>query len=216
MIEPRHAEDPRILRPHPDSLPRWRRCPTCPKEQDVHELTAHNFYEDTSRYPWQMSRFSKHCRACTSNRNNLTNKAARAQRSSRQRAWRAISSQNRVQASVFYTDAQRSIDANRQQTRLSSRVAKARLKREMLRLYGPRDGIRALIAERSRMFAARRLQGATERALSAFEAQCRQESPQILQASEAYQRERQNPEQAMAELQRLREQHRCEQETRNA
>lgn len=216
MIDPRDIDDPRFLRPHPDALPRWRRCPTCPEGQDVHELTAHNFYEDASRYPWQMARFSKHCRACTSSRNNLANKTARVQRSERQREWRAIDRQNRVQAAVFYTAAQEAIEAERQQNRFRSKVAKAKLKREMLRLYGPRDGIKALIAERSRMYAERRLHGATGRALSALETRRPQEPPRTLQAPQAPPSERQSPELAMAELRRLREQHRREQEARDA
>lgn len=215
MIGPRDQTDPRFLRPHPDALPHWRRCPACPEGQDIHELTAQNFYEDTARYPWQEARFSKHCRACTSSRNNQANKAARAQRSERQREWRAIDRQNRVQAAVFYTAAQRAIEAERQQNRFRSKVAKAKLKRDMLRLYGPRDGIKALIAERSKMYADRRLQGATGRALSALEAQRSQLPARTAPATPGPLGERQTPSQAMAELQRMREQHRREQEGRD-
>lgn len=219
MIDLRDLSDPRFLRPHPDALPRWRRCPTCPEGQDVHELTALNFYEDTARYPWQAARFSKHCRPCTSSRNNQANKAARAQRSERQREWRAIDRQNRVQAAVFYTAAQQAIEAEREQNRFRSKVAKAKLKRDMLRLYGPRDGIKALIAERSRMYAERRLQGAAGRALSALVAQRAQAPAGTLQATHVAPGpldERQTPAQAMTELQRIREQHRREQEARDA
>lgn len=213
MLDLRDQTDPRLLRPHPDALPLWRRCPTCPEGQDVHELTALNFYEDTSRYPWQAARFSKHCRSCTSSRNNQANKVARAQRSERQREWRAIDRQNRVQAAVFYTAAQQAIEAERKQNRFRSKVAKAKLKRDMLRLYGPRDGIKALIAERSRMFAERRLQGATGRALSALEAQGSKAPAQAFHATPGPLSERQTPVQAMAELQRMREQHRRDQNT---
>ena len=210
MIDPRDSEDPRFHRPHPDALPRWRRCPTCPDGQDVHELNAANFYEDAARYPWQMSRFSKHCRTCTSSRNNAQNKSARASRSQRQREWRSIDRQNRVHAAVFYTAAQQAIEAERQQSRFRSKAAKAKLKREMLRLYGPRDGIKALIAERSRMFAERRLRGATGRALAALEAQA---APESSRATLADKSGRQSPEEAMAHLQRLRELHQQQRST---
>jgi hypothetical protein len=216
MIDPRDQTDPRFLRPHPDALPRWRRCPTCPDGQDVHELNAHNFYEDASRYPWQAARFSKRCRSCTSSRNSLANRAARPQRSERQRQWRAIDRQNRVQAAVFYTAAQQAIETERKQNRFRSKVAKAKLKREMLRLYGPRDGIKALIAERSRMYAQRHLQSATGRALGALEAQQPLKTLEAAQGTPGGSGERQTPAQAMAELQRLREQHRRQQEAGDA
>lgn len=209
MIEPKDAADPRFRRPHPDALPQWRRCPSCPSGSDVHELTTANFYEDASRYPWQLSRFSKHCRSCTSSRNSASNKTARAQRSARQREWRAIDRQNRRQAAIFYTPAQQALEVERRQNRLRLKVATAKLKREMLRRYGPRDGIKALIAERSRMFAERRLAGAAGRALSAQETRMARGA---LGTSLDELGDRQTPEQAMAELRRLRNLHRLEQD----
>lgn len=88
---PRHAPlpldaDARLNRPHMDALPTHRRCVDC---LAVLPLDAQHFYENRTRYPWNLGRFRNRCRPCDCKDASDRTKLRRDQRNARDRERRA-------------------------------------------------------------------------------------------------------------------------------
>lgn len=210
MMQP---QDKRLARFHPDALPSHRRCPMCPAGADVHELNATNFYERTDRYPWQDSRFSKLCRA-HDNERRRTSYANNAQaQNTRTAQRRKITAQNKVQAAYFFTPEYLALKAETTASASKRRVSVALYKRQMLRLYGPRDGVKKLIAERQQMYAANRGSTAASRPSKGPEATM---GALAVPANPVDTSGRMSPEEAMEALRRLRAVHSEQQHAREA
>jgi hypothetical protein len=182
---PRHQTTPlnadtRLNRPHPDALPSHRQCPDCP-DGHVLPLTADYFYEDASRYRWNLSRFSLRCKPHHNARTAENAKTHRERRSGRERVRRAIDKQNRVQAAVFYTPAQAALRTEREAQARERKERNALYKRRAVRAQGgydpARDGIKLMI--RSRM------QDAMRRRLAAANALGPAEVPGVVGGSES-------------------------------
>ena len=149
-------DDPRLQRPHPDRLASHRRCPMCPPGRDVHPLDALHFYERTDRYPWQASRFSKHCKAHDNERRRASYAADPQSQNRKTAQRRRVVRENKRTAAIFYTPEQIALADMREQERRARKERIARWKRVNLRTNGPRDGIKALIRSRQAMYASRR------------------------------------------------------------
>ena len=205
--------DKRLQRFHPDALPSYRQCPLCPPGADVHELNRANFYERSDRYPWQDSRFSKLCRA-HDNERRRTSYANNAQAQNAQTAQRRrVTAQNKVQAAYFYTAEYLARKAETTASASKRRVNVALYKRQMLRLYGPRDGVKKLIAERQQMYAAKRSRAGAgspsstpEPAMGAYG----------VPTTTVHSSGRMSPKEAMETLRRLRAMHHEQQHQREA
>lgn len=153
---PIHLEaDTRLHRKHPDVLPSHRRCATC---RQIKPLTTDYFYPCRSSHPWQLSSFDTRCKVCL-------REASKARRLADKEKYSALSSKSQ-QAKRRAIKAAGSLEAyEAQRADLLAKKAAARERKERLaalrrglrRRYGPRpDGIKLMIAERSRMYAERR------------------------------------------------------------
>jgi hypothetical protein len=153
---PIHLEaDTRLHRKHPDVLPSHRRCATC---RQIKPLTPDYFYPCRSSHPWQLSSFDTRCKECIS-------EASKARRLADKAKYSALSSKSQ-KAKRRAIKAAGGLEAyTAQQATLREKLAIARARKEHLaalrrglrRKYGPRaDGIKLMIAERSRMYAERR------------------------------------------------------------
>lgn len=153
---PIHLEaDRRLHRRHPDVLPSHRRCAMC---REIKELSADFFYPCRSSHPWQLSSFDTRCKTCMTaalkarrlaNQTKHRGMAAKAQREKR----RAI----KVAGGPEAYEAKRAALQTAQEAERNKKERLAALRRGLRRRYGPRpDGIKLMIAERSRMYSERR------------------------------------------------------------
>jgi hypothetical protein len=113
-------------------------------------LDSQHFAENSTRYPWNLSRFDPCCRSCSAEASRLwfasltpqqiaARNAQRAQR-------RAMSIASRKQAAVFYTPVQVAIQATKKAAAMEQKTRKALLRRRLLRTFGPKpDGIKPKI-----------------------------------------------------------------------
>lgn len=136
-------------------MPTHRQCSKC---LQVRPLDAEHFYVKRAAYEWQLSRFMPYCIECDRARVRdyyLANKAKRNARSAEaHRIARAII---RELGGPARLETRRLAEAAREAEEHARKQRKAKLKRQMLKRYGPRpDGIKALIKERVRMYAERR------------------------------------------------------------
>lgn len=175
----------------------------CPPGRDVHPLDDAHFYERMDRYAWQASRFSKLCRTHDKERRRASY-AANAQAQNRKTVQRRqVVRMNKKLAAIFYSREQIAIADKRQRELRERKERVARWKRVNLRAHGPRDGIKALIESRQRMFAEKR----RTRAASLGR-------PRTAQAPQRQVRdadERQSPTEALEALRRIRARHQQEQ-----
>jgi len=153
---PIHLEaDTRLHRKHPDVLPSHRRCATC---RQIKPLTTDHFYPCRSSRSWQLSSFDTRCKGCVleaSRARRLADKAKYSALSSKsQKAKRrAIKAAGGPEAYA----AQQSAHTKKLMAARARNEHLAALRRGLRRLYGPRrDGVKLMIAERSRMYAERR------------------------------------------------------------
>ena len=200
------VDDPRLQRPHPDLLASHRRCPMCPPGRDVHPLDASHFYERTDRYPWQASRFSKHCKAHDNERrrSSYSSNAQAQNRKTSQR--RRVARENMKTAAILYAPEQIALHNQREQERKARKERIARWKRVNLRTNGPRDGIKALIRSRQTMYAGRR------RALASVSRDTTPRGMVRPQDEHVAPGVRQSPQDAYEALRHLRARHEKEQE----
>lgn len=157
---PRHQPTPvhadwRLNRPNPDALPPFRQCPTCRR---VLRLDADSFYEDRSRYPWNLSRFSSRCKTCAVRADAARAKDRRAEKTARALERRRLVQANRRTAGLFASPPSLAIQAERDRTAASRKIQMAWVKRQFNRRRGPyRDPIKALIKERVIFYFKRRM-----------------------------------------------------------
>jgi hypothetical protein len=159
---PIHLEaDNRLHRKHPDVLPSHRRCATC---RQIKPLTTDYFYPCRSSHPWQLSSFDTRCKECIL-------EASKARRLADKAKYSALSSKSQKGKRNAIKAAGGPEAYAAQQATLREKLAAARARKEHLaalrrglrRKYGPRpDGIKLMIAERSRMYAERRRFSAAE------------------------------------------------------
>ncbi|WP_440531806.1 hypothetical protein [Variovorax sp. YR566] len=159
---PIHLEaDTRLHRKHPDVLPSHRRCATC---RQIKPLTTDYFYPCRSSHPWQLSSFDTRCKDCIL-------EAAKARRLADKAKYSALSSKSQKAKRSAIKAAGGPEAYAAQQAALVQKLAAARTRKEQLaalrrglrRKYGPRpDGIKLMIAERSRMYAERRWRSSEE------------------------------------------------------
>ena len=153
--------DPRCRRPHPDALPTHRQCETCPPGADVHPLDAAHFYERRSRFPWNLSRFTSHCREhhrrVTAGMYAADATAKNARRSERRRVVR----KNKMHAAILYTPVQVAIGERKKTEERERNERVALYKRRSIRARGgydpSKDGIKMLIKSRMQDVMRRRL-----------------------------------------------------------
>lgn len=196
------VDDARLRRAHPDLQPSHRRCPMCPPGRDVHPLDDAHFYERRDRYAWQASRFSKLCRTHDKERRRASYAANAQAQNHRTVQRRQVVRMNKKLAAIFYTPEQIAI-ADRRKRELRERKERvARWKRVNLRAHGPRDGVKALIESRQRMYARRRQERSTNVTRPRY-------SP-APQSSIASADGRQSFAQAAEELRRLRAKHKAD------
>ena len=153
--------DPRLRRPRDDALPSHRQCSKC---LEVKPLDPEHFYVRRAAYEWQLARYMPYCIACDrasvrdyyyANKANRNASTAAAHRLAKANA-RELGGPARLEDRRLTQAARRAEEHARKE-----RIAK--LKRLMLKRYGPRpDGIKAMIRERSRMYAERRLHSPKE------------------------------------------------------
>lgn len=143
---PLHADN-RLNRHGPDVLPTHRQCSGCSK---VMPLTVEHFYEDSSRYPWNLSRFRFVCRACSVRIGGELRAKRKVERNTQTRARRAQVKQNAKMARA-YGSGPASADAFRVERASQAAARKVRLawfKRQANRLRGPyQDPIKRMIRE---------------------------------------------------------------------
>lgn len=159
---PRHEPpplpvDPRLRRPSPDRLPSHRQCTGCAA---VLPLDRQHFYEVSTRFAWNMSRFGFQCIpcACAAARASYAKRkeAANARKTQRRREERIALRRSNMTAAVL----QESRKARRlkEQESHSRRERFALLKRVNNRTYGTRpDAIKLMIKANSEMYMQRRL-----------------------------------------------------------
>lgn len=159
---PIHLEaDRRLHRNHPDVLPSHRRCATC---RCIKPLTTEHFYPCRSSHPWQLSSFDTRCKQCIL-------EASRARKGADKAKYSALSSKSQKAKRRAIKAAGGPEAYAAQQAVLAEELAAARARKERLaafrrglrRKYGPRpDGIKLMIAERSLMYAQRRMRSVAE------------------------------------------------------
>lgn len=141
---PLHA-DSRLNRRGPDVLPTHRQCSGCSK---VMPLTVEYFYEDSSRYPWNLSRFRFVCRACSVRIGGELRAKRKVERNTQTRARRAQVKRNAKMARA-YGSGTASSDALRIELAAQTNARKVRIawfKRQTNRLRGPyQDPIKRII-----------------------------------------------------------------------
>ena len=154
------STDPRLLRPSNDALLSHRLCPGC---SEVLPLNSTHFYINRSRYAWQLSRFMPRCIECHRAAVRADYRANKAKRNARTVEGNRVRRENVRQLGAAGLESSRRTAEARREAEHARKERKAKLKREMLKLYGPRpDGIKAMIRERSRMYAERRLSSPEE------------------------------------------------------
>lgn len=152
--------DPRLMRPRDDALPSHRLCSGC---SEVLPLDDAHFYVNRNRYAWQLSRYMPKCIECHRAAVRADYRANKAKRNARTAAGNRVRRENIRQLGAAGLESSRRTAEARREAEHSRRERKAKVKRQMLKLYGPRpDGIKALIRERSRMYAERRLSSPEE------------------------------------------------------
>lgn len=157
---PRHQPTPvhsdwRLNRPSPDALPPFRQCPACRR---VLRLDADSFYEDRSRYPWNLSRFSSRCKTCAVRADASRAKDRRAAKTARALERRRLVQESRRTAGLFASSRWLAIQVEKDRTAADRRLQMAWAKRQFNRLRGPyRDPIKALIKERVIFYFKRRM-----------------------------------------------------------
>ncbi len=159
---PIHLEaDTRLHRKHPDVLPSHRRCATC---RQIKPLTTDYFYPCRSSHPWQLSSFDTRCKRCVL-------EASKARRLADKAKYSALSSKSQKAKRGAIKAAGGPEAYEEERAALLEKLSAARahkehlaaLRRGLRRRYGPRpDGIKLMIAERSRMYAERRLSSPEE------------------------------------------------------
>lgn len=153
-------EDPRLMRPRDDALPSHRLCPGCSK---VLPLDSEHFYVNRNRYAWQLSRYMPRCIECHRAAVRADYRANKAKRNARTVATNRVRRENVRQLGAAGLESFRRTAVARKEAEHARKERKAKVKRQMLKLYGPRpDGIKAMIRARSRMYAERRLSSPEE------------------------------------------------------
>lgn len=136
-------------------MPSHRQCSKC---LQVKPLDPDHFYVKRAAYEWQLSRFMPYCIECDKARVRDYYRANKAKRNARSaEAHRINRAKVRTLGGPERMEARRLAEAARKAEDRARKQRKAKLKRQMLKLYGPRpDGIKALIRERVQMYAERR------------------------------------------------------------
>jgi hypothetical protein len=153
--------DPRLRRPSDDAMPSHRQCSKC---LEVKPLDVEHFYVKRAAYEWQLSRFMPYCIDCDRARVRdyyHANKAARNARSAQ--AHRVLKANTRELGGPARMEARRAAREARRAEEHARKQRKAKVKRLMLKRYGPRpDGIKALIRARVEMYFERRRRSTAE------------------------------------------------------
>lgn len=151
----KNPTDPRLQRPRDGDIPSHRECSKC---LEVKPLDSEHFYVKRAAYEWQLSRFMPYCIDCDRARVRNYYRANKAKRNARSAEAHRIARANaQALGGPERLEARRLAQAARRNEVHARRQNIAKFKRQMLRRYGPRpDGIKALIRERSRMYAERR------------------------------------------------------------
>lgn len=137
-------------------MPTHRQCSKC---LQVKPLDPRHFYVKRAAYEWQLSRFMPYCIECDRARVRDYYRANKAKRNARSAEVHRIARANvRALGGPARYETNKLAQAAREAEERARKQRKAKLKRQMLKLYGPRpDGIKALIRSRVQMYAERRL-----------------------------------------------------------